>query len=52
MTEFWTQDRLQEAAVAELLRHGGSKQDADRLREHFRKATEAESEAANTVPEA
>jgi len=45
-------ERLQRAAIDELVRHGGSQDDLRRLREHFRKAAEPESAAANTVPEA
>jgi hypothetical protein len=37
---FWTNERLEEAAVSELLKHGGSHEDLSRLREHFRKRAE------------
>jgi hypothetical protein len=37
MAERWTDEALQEAAVSELLRHGGSRDDLSRLREHFSK---------------
>ena len=37
MAEYWTAEKLEEAAASELLSHGGSRNELSRLREHFRK---------------
>ena len=36
MAEYWTLEKLEEAAVNELLSHGGNQDDLKRLRQHFR----------------
>jgi len=38
--KFWNSEHLQQAAISELLRHGGNKRDLDLLRQQFRKADE------------
>jgi hypothetical protein len=50
--EIWTAERLQQAALEELARHGGSQDDLRRLREHFRKAAEPENPPNPEIPEA
>jgi hypothetical protein len=37
---FWTEDRLRQMAINELLAHGGNSDDLIRLRQHFKKADE------------
>ena len=37
MAEYWTAEKLEEAAARELLSHGGSRDELSRLREYFRK---------------
>jgi len=39
--KFWTDEMLQDAAIGELLKHGGNRDDLSRLREYFRKRAEA-----------
>ena len=39
-SEFWTAARLEQAAIAECRRNGGSEHDIAQLREHFAKARE------------
>ena len=35
---FWTDERLRQMAISELLAHGGNSEDLIRLREQFKKA--------------
>ena len=37
---FWTDERLRQMAISELLAHGGNSDDLIRLREHFQKIDE------------
>jgi hypothetical protein len=43
--------RLERAALDELLRHGGNKDDVEKLREHFRTAVEPENPPGPEIPE-
>ena len=40
--EIWTAERLEQAAIDELLRHGGNKRDAALLRQQFRQQADEE----------
>jgi hypothetical protein len=39
MAEYWTAEKLQEAAITELLQHGGNKADIALLRAEFDRAS-------------
>jgi hypothetical protein len=49
--EFWNPERLQEAAISELRKHGGSESDVRQLMAHFRKAV-VENSSRSGIPEA
>jgi hypothetical protein len=49
--QFWNPERLQQAALDELTRHGGSESDVSQLREHFRKVAETNVQPSSEIPD-
>ena len=47
MAEYWTLEKLEEAAVNELLSHGGNQDDLKRLHQHFRDIANNKSDDEN-----
>jgi hypothetical protein len=48
---FWTDEKLLEAAIGELLAHGGNKADIDLLRAEFQKANIQKANKSNNQAE-
>jgi hypothetical protein len=49
--EIWTAERLQEAAISELLKHGGSESDVRQLLQHFKAAEPESQQPTAEIPE-